>query len=1044
MRCSPLTLLPTLAVGLCLSVSAQPKSGSKVDFQKDIRPLLSENCFQCHGPDSTTRMAGLRLDQKDAALEARKRGAAIVPGSPENSLIYQRMVTEKAAMRMPPASSHKTLNPQQIDLIKQWIAQGAAWEEHWAYRVPVKPQLPVVRNKTWAKNPIDSFILAKLESQGLTPAAQADKRTLIRRVALDLTGLPPTPAEIDRFLKDVSPKAYESMIDRYLASPHYGEHRGRYWLDAARYGDTHGIHVDNYREIWPYRDWVIQAYNRNLPFDQFTIEQLAGDLLPNPSLDQRIATGFHRSNVTTNEAGIIEDEYAEIYAKDRAETTAAVWMGLTVGCANCHDHKFDPIPQKDFFSLGAYFRNTTQKVMDDNIPDTPPVIVVPRKEDRQEWDQISSRLAQVRQEIRDSESRVKPDFTNWLTQRKPVQTANPLDEKDELYHANVTGLAKTDGPYDLIPSEVQGVESLHFKTNEGLKVENAPRLDADKPFTISVGFFFPKAEQSYTIASHQNEKDKNRGWVIGVGGRVSFLRLVGEGGRSIDIRAGHLEQIKHGSWNHLVFSYDGTRHQSGLSLYLNGRAIPTQGGGNLNLDLPGDIGVDTPLVLGRSLSDGAISDFRILNRVVSESEARLLNDWVAASVALKKDSQTLSDSDKEALLSWYLVKEDARFRELSQEQAKLNTQARAIARRGAITLVMHERNDGKPEAHLLFRGAYDQKRDRLDAAPPSVLPALGKDLPNNRLGLAKWLFLPTQPLTARVNVNRMWQEVFGIGIVKTADDFGSQGEMPTHPELLDWLAVDFRESGWDMKRFYKQILLSAAYQQSAKVTPDKKEKDPENRFLSRGARFRMDGEVVRDYALAASGLLVPEIGGPSVKPYQPEGVWEAVAMNGSNTRFYKQDHGDDLYRRSMYTFWKRSAPPANMEIFNAPTREACTVRRERTNTPLQALVTMNDTQFVEAARILAEQSMVNAADLDSRLDFVTTRLLGRALTAAEKQVVRKSYDGFQTYYGSHGEDAVKLLSVGEKKTNPALSPTDFASMTMLVNQLMNLDEVLTK
>lgn len=902
----------------------------------------------------------------------------------------------------------------------------------------------MVKNRVWARNPIDHFILSKLEASGLTPSPAADKRTLIRRVAIDLTGLPPTPAEIDRYLNDLQPKAYERMVDRFLTSPHYGEHRARYWLDAARYGDTHGIHVDNYREIWPYRDWVIQAYNRNLPFNQFTIEQLAGDLLPNPTLDQRIATGFHRSNVTTNEAGIIEDEYAEIYAKDRADTTAAVWMGLTVGCATCHDHKFDPIPQKDFYSLGAYFRNTTQKVMDDNIPDTPPILVVPRPEDRENWTKISTRLSEVRKEIRESSARVKPDYDVWLTKRTPVQAAEPVDEKDELYQAKIAELAKKEGPFALGPSNVQGVEALHFKTNEGMKIENAPRLDADKPFTISVGFFFPKTEQSYTVASHQNEKDRGRGWVIGVGGRVSFLRLVGEGGRSIDIRAGHLEQIKHGTWNHLVVSYDGTRHQSGLSLYLNGRAIPTQGGGNLNLDISGDIGVDTPLVLGSSLADGAISDFRILNRVVPESEARLLNDWMAASVALKKDSSALSEEDRKALLTWYLVKEDARFRELNSEQAKLNVEARTIARRGAITLVMNERTDGKPEANLLFRGAYDQKRDKVEAAPPSILLPFPSKLPNNRLGLAEWLFLPEQPLTSRVNVNRMWQEVFGIGIVKTADDFGSQGEMPSHPELLDWLAVDFRENGWDMKKFYRQILLSATYQQSAKVTPDKKEKDPENRLLSRGARFRMDGELVRDYALAASGLLVPEIGGPSVKPYQPEGVWEAVAMNGSNTRFYKQDHGDNIYRRSMYTFWKRSAPPASMEIFNAPTREACTIRRERTNTPLQALVTMNDVQFVEAARVLAEQSMVNVADLNGRLDFVTTRLMGRPLTAVEKQIIRKSYDAFQTYYGSHAQDAGKLLQVGEKKPNPALAPVDFASMTMLVNQLMNLDEVLNK
>jgi hypothetical protein len=976
---------------------------AQTDFQREIRPLLSDNCFQCHGPDSETRMAGLRLDRKEGLLEARKSGAVIVPGKPAESLLYQRITAASPARRMPPARSHKSLTPAQIAKLKVWIEQGAAWKEHWAYRAPVKAPLPVVRNAAWPANPIDRFILAKLETAGLQPAPAADRRTLIRRVALDLTGLPPSPAELDEYLKDQAPTAYEHMVDRYLASPHYGEHRARYWLDAARYGDTHGIHVDNYREIWPYRDWVIAAYNRNLSYDRFGREQLAGDLLPKAGLDERIATGFQRCNVTTNEAGIIEDEFAEIYAKDRADTIGAVFLGLTVGCATCHDHKFDPITSKDFYSLGAFFRNTTQRVMDDNVPDTPPVVVVPRAEDRAEWEKITARRAEIRAGMLEAEQSGKAAFAKWQG-KKP---AAPLETGAQLY---------------ALPAE------LKFEKNEGVSVPNAPKLDAEKPFTVAVRFFFPKAEQGYAVARHLNNKEKNRGWAIDIGARVPGFRLTGDGGRSIEARAAHLEQLVHGTWNSMAVSYDGSRRQSGLTLYLNGRAVTMQGGGNQNVEISGDIGVDTPLELGPALADGAIADFRIFNRAIGESEARLVSEWPGDA----------------SLMTYFLLNEYEPYRKLAAEQNALSLRAKAIAAKGSVSLVMEERADAQPKAWVLYRGAYDQRREEVGANTPAILPPMTSAMPRNRLGLAQWLFTEDHPLTSRVAVNRMWQELFGTGLVKTADDFGSQGEPPTHPELLDWMAVDFREHGWDMKRFYKQILMSASYRQAALSTPGKIEKDPENRLLSRGPRFRLDGETIRDYALAASGLLSPQIGGPSVRPYQPDGVWEAVAMLGSNTRFYKRDAGDGLYRRSLYTFWKRSAPPASMDIFNAPTREGCTVRRERTDTPLQALVTMNDIQFVEAARELAGRSMQSAADYEARLEFISTRLLARPLTVKERTIAKKSFDRFKTYYADHPVDAVKLLNEGERKPDPALQPADFAALTMLTSELLNLDEVLNK
>ncbi len=1035
-----------LRIGFVLLCTATASGAEKpVDFQRQIRPILSDNCFQCHGPDSDTRMAGLRLDLKETIFAARKRGAAVVPGDPTASLLYQRVSEKNPARRMPPEYSHKSLTPPQVELLKRWIQEGAAWKEHWAFQPPRKPAPPPVQDSAWVRNDIDRFILARLENQGLAPAPEADPRTLIRRVALDTTGLPPNAAELELFLSDKTPGAYEHMVDRYLASPHYGEHRARYWLDAARYADTHGIHIDNYREIWPYRDWVIQAFNRNMPFDEFTIEQLAGDLLPNATLEQRIATGFHRCNVTTNEAGIIEDEYAEIYAKDRADTTAAVWLGMTVGCATCHDHKFDPISQKDFYALGAFFRNTTQRVMDDNIPDTPPVVVVPRPEDRASWFKVTSRLGAIKSEMDTERTSSDSAFRHWLETRGPGAPTHPLDEKDELYSANQRALAKS-GKHivKLGDSRVAGREAIHFLKDQGIAVANAPKLDAEKPFSISVSFLFPAAEQGYVIASHRAKGEKARGWVIDVGGRVPGFRLVGDGGKGIEIRAAHLEQLKPGTWNHLVVSYDGSRQQSGLDLYLNGHAIPTQGRGEESVDLKGDIGVDEPLVLGKSLAQGAIADFRILNRAVSESEAHLLSEWPAIEAALARKQGDVSDTDRAALREYFLFTQDESFRRLATEQNTLNLKAKEIARRGAETLVMQERGDAKPSAHVLYRGAYDQKREAVEANTPSVLPPMTSDLPRNRLGFAKWLFRDDHPLTARVTVNRMWQEVFGTGIVRTVDDFGSQGEPPSHPELLDWLAVDFRESGWDVKRFYKQVLMSATYRQSAQATPDKIAKDPENRLLSRGPHFRLDAEAVRDYALAASGLLSPQIGGPSVKPYQPDGIWEAVAMEGSNTRFYKRDSGYAIYRRSLYTFWKRSAPPASMEIFNAPTRENCTVRRERTNTPLQALVTMNDVQFVEAAKALAERSMESTPGFDARLDYISNRLLARPLTPEERTIVRKEFDDFRAYYSENRGDSEKLLNTGEKRPDPALDPAESAALTMVTNELMNLDEVLNK
>jgi hypothetical protein len=661
--------------------------------------------------------------------------------------------------------------------------------------------------------------------------------------------------------------------------------------------------------------------------------------------------------------------------------------------------------------------------MDGNAPDAPPFVVVPREEDRPRWDKVNARLAAVRQEMTAARDTAAQPFETWLQDRKPEPVAQPLDAADTLYTADIT-------------------QPMQFEKAGGVSISTPPKLDADKPFTISVNFFFPKAEQSYAIATQHNNKDKNRGWILDIGARELSFRLIGNDGDNIEVRAAHTELLQPGTWNQVVVTYDGSRLQSALDMFLNGHAIPEQHRG-VN-KLLGYVGVDDPLVLGKSLAGGAISDFRIFGRVVTEAEAHLLSRWPSIQTALALPTGQIQDDDRAGLLDYFLFHSSEPYRNLAAEQNRLNLEAREVARRGATTLVMQERTDQKPFAYVLYRGAYDQRRDRVEANTPSALPPMAAALPHNRLGLARWLFTEDHPLTARVAVNRMWQEVFGAGIVRTPDDFGSQGDPPSHPQLLDWLAVDFHESGWDLKRFYRQILTSATYRQQAVTTPEKLATDPENRLLSRGPRFRMDAEMLRDYALAASGLLAPQIGGPSVRPYQPDGIWEAVAMLGSNTRFYKADSGSGLYRRSLYTFWKRAAAPAAMEILNAPTREFCVVRRERTDTPLQALATMNDVQFVEAARVLAGAAMESSTAFDGRLDYLAARVLLRPLNPGERSIMKQAYDDFARYYSAHPDDARKFLDDGERKPDPALPSGELAALSMVANQFLNLDEVLNQ
>jgi len=1030
-------------LGMTCSLCAAAPGG--VDFQRKVRPILSDACFLCHGPDKSTRVMGLRLDTHEGAFSERKTGKVIVPGNAKASLLYQRISHSNPALRMPPAYTKKTLTAEQIEILRKWIDEGAEWKEHWSFQAPAKRELPAVAAKGWVRNPIDNFILARLESMGLKPAPEADRRTLIRRVSLDLTGLPPDPADVEAFVRDRAPNAYERLVDRLLGSRQWGEHRARYWLDAARYADTHGLHIDNYREMWPYRDWVIQAFNRNLPFDRFTIEQLAGDMLPNATLDDRIASGFHRCNITTNEGGVIPEEVDAMYQKDRVETTSAVWLGLTLGCATCHDHKFDPLAQKEFYQMTAFFRNTLQKPLDGNIPDTPPAVVVPRAADRALWASLQERYAELTARKARRKDEAGAAFDQWLNTGEYRGWKEPASA-EPVVNLN-SGAFRMDWNVEWAKSAGRGERALDFVGRGGATAPDVPLFEPSEPFTVSAWVQLPE-DGSMVVASHTDSKNQSKGWVFDIGGRIPHFALMDSTVvPRLQRRAGNAEPLPAKGWNHVAVTYDGSKEEAGITFYWNGAPMAAErvAADPEEESKPADpkriafrIGSD-----GRRFTKGAgIADLRVYRGALNADAVRLLAEWDSLRRAIARP--VLPESSRDGLMLLYLNRKDEAYRNIAAQLSELEQQRRAVRRRGAETLVMREKTDGKPMAHILFRGQYDQPRDLVYANVPSVLPPMSKNMPHNRLGLAEWLMDPANPLTARVTVNRFWQEIFGTGIVKTAEDFGSQGEAPVNQDLLDWMALHFRDSGWDVKAFYKLMVTSAAYRQSAKASPEALKKDPENRYLSRGPRFRMDAEMVRDYALAAGGLLAKEIGGPSVKPYQPKGVWEAVAMKSSTTRFYHQDHGDNLYRRSLYTFWKRSAPPASMEIFNAPSRENCTVRRERTNTPLQALVTMNDVQFVEAARALAGRALENAPAFDSRLDYLTMRALARPFEARERAVARSAYDDFLTYYQANAGEARKLTGTGESKPDSGLAPAELAAWTMMANDVLNLDEALNK
>jgi hypothetical protein len=1067
---NPLMYLRINFILAALSISSIASQGifieatraESIDFNRDIRPLLADNCFSCHGPDSASRKAELRLDNRQAAIDS----GAIEPSNPKASGMLARIFSDDPEMVMPIPESHKVLLPEQKDLLKRWIESGAEYQSHWSFAPPQRHDFPEVRNTGWVRNPIDRFILSKLESSGLEPSAEADIRTLVRRVSLDLTGLPPTAAEVEAVVADPAPDRYERFVEDLLSRPTWGEHRGRYWLDYARYADSHGIHFDNYREMYSFRDWVINAFNSNMPFDQFTIEQLAGDLLPEPTLDQQIASGFNRCNITTSEGGAISEEYQVLYTRDRVETTSAIWLGLTTGCAVCHDHKFDPISQREFYELAAYFNNLNQTVMDGNRKDTPPIVVVPQKSERERYKELVASVASAQKSMQDRRVAAKSEFDSWKDNlqsnaqtilaplralARPVFQAPFTDNQPntlayvfegEQYRLPLTKPAKLAPGY--IADQAWTVEA---KSNPSFA--EVGKFERNQPFTITTWVKLGSKNQTGALVARMDEDNSFRGWDLWVEkGRIGMHIANRFPENSLKVVSD--KPIPADKWHHVAVSYDGSSKAEGVKVIVDGSEVKVSISNNT---LSETIQTETPLKIGSrskaSNTNGAIlQDIRIYNSALSVSDIDTIRSVNRLVYLVSKPAKSRSEKETDEVFTWYLRTQDSETIALTKSLSTLESEQKQIESRGTIAHVMSEKQE-TAKAFVLLRGDYDKRGEEVGAQTPAVLLPMEPELPKNRLGLAKWLVNPKHPLTARVTVNRFWQELFGLGLVGSSGDFGVTGETPTHPQLLDFLAIQFVEKHWDVKDLFRTMVTSATYRQSAVMTDQKKLADPTNRLYSRGPRFRMDAEMVRDYGLAAGGLLVKEIGGPSVRPYQPIGVWEAVAMPNSDTRIYKEDSGEKLYRRSMYTFWKRSAPPASMEIFNAPSREQCTVRRERTNTPLQALVTLNDPQLVEAARAMAQRILLakngeKEQDDAQKVQAIGMLLLGRSWIGEEQSVILASLEDLRKHYAASPSDAEALLAVGNMPREKAIPAAEHAAWTMLCNQLLNLDEVLCK
>ncbi len=1038
-----------------LVLAALPLRGAvapAVDFNRDIRPIFSENCYTCHGPDTNKRKAGLRLDQKESAFGKAESGEVpITPGEPEKSEVMRRLTTEDKDEVMPPPKEHKKLKPAQVELLRQWIKSGAKWDGHWAFQ-PVRPVTPPEIHNTGSdiRNSIDVFILARLEKERLALSPEAEKAVLIRRLSLDLTGLPPALAEVDAFLADAAPDAYEKVVNRLLASPHFGERLAVPWLDLARYGDTSGYHNDSLRDMWLWREWVINAFNANLPFSEFTIEQLAGDLLPNATISQQVASGFHRNVMTSDEGGLIDEEYLNLYVVDRVATTGVTWLGLTVGCAQCHDHKYDPLKQREFYQLYSFFNNVPETGKDGVRDRNPkPFLSVPSPEQK-------TRLAQLNTELDAAD----------LAQRELAKTLDARQLEWEMQTAANTAPAEPGGQSVRFPldadgggvtdsgQKVAGVVKGEGTFTEGA-VEKSFRVVANGWVEYGDKFGFEK-DQPFTAAAWLRLKPQGgapfgkmenggntRGWDVEFHGTKPSFHLINQWpGNAIHVQGER--DLPADTFLHFAVTYDGSRKGAGVKLYVNGELEKS----SVQIDkLTDTIKTPEPFSIGRrgaagTMFTGRVDDLRIYGRALAVGEvAQLGGSPTLQLVKIPAAQRTKEQADK--LQKFYRETYATDFlaaKRLADERRKTKDD---FATTIPNTMVMAEL-DKVRDSFIKVRGNYDQNGDKVTPAAPAFLPALAAAPADGkrytRLDLARWIVSPEQPLTARVTVNRFWKMLFGTGLVKTVNDFGSQGEWPSHPELLDWLAGDFMRD-WDVKRALKQMVMSATYRQSAKVTPPLLEKDSENRLLARGPRQRLDAEFLRDNALAVAGILNPALGGKSIKPAQPAGTWEINEMGGQN---YVPSTGADQYRRGLYVYWRRSTVYPSFITLDAPTREFCSAQRARTSTPLQSLVLMNDPVFVEAARAFAQRILKEGgADDPARLRYAWRTALARPATEKEAAILAQTLATQLATYAADKPAAAALVKVGDLAKPADLDDSQLAAWTAVANVLLNLNATIT-
>jgi len=995
-----------------------------IDFARDVQPILAQHCYGCHGPDAATRKTDLRLDQRDSALQQ------VTPGDSGESELYRRLVSSDPDVRMPPPGEQHQPSLEEIATLKRWIEAGAPWQEHWSLQPITRAELPSIKDDAWPANAIDYFTLAKMEASDTEPSPPASKYAWLRRVTFDLTGLPPTPQEIESFVADTSPQAEQKVIDRLLSSPAYGENFARRWLDLARYADTHGYNIDSHRDMWRYREWVIQALNENMPFDQFTIEQLAGDLLPSPTVDQLTATGFHRNLPINDEDGAFAEEYRHAYVVDRVNTTGTVWLGMTLGCAQCHDHKYDPISQRDFYQLAAFFDNIDEKGLDGQYGNAGPIIKSPTRKQQRQLAELEGKLAELRQSYATYLTTDDPLMAPWEMKAQEEGRAEVVSE--EACIARLDFEASSASTKDI--ALVGEATYVTGKEGQALAAGGNVRLDllrtSKGPVSVAAWLYPTVARPQVLYALNSDQ----HGSLRLVQAKDTFILTQAKRDNTTTTWEASGNDWEANAWQQVSFAIDPSSPEE-TRLWVNGQRLTWHA---TSPDLRENEATDTSPAEFLFAVRGLLDEVRIDSRIWSDAEARILAEDDPISAVLAKAPGDRTEEESLRLKRFYLRETNQDFVQLEDRMREARRKIERLQREFPETMVMREREEPRV-THLRVRGQWDQPGEIVQPELPEQLFGNIPGGSNDRLQLAQWLVAPGNPLTARVVVNRTWQHYFGSGLVQTTNDLGTRGDLPTHPELLDYLASELIASGWDRKHLHRLIVSSNTYRQTSSVGREQYEADPENRLLARGPRLRLSGEEVRDQALAASGLLVHQIGGVSVKPYQPAGLWEELSRGDQYTaQRYVQDHGERLYRRSLYTYWKRSSPPPNMTAFDAPNREICVAQRSRTNTPLQALVLLNDVTFVEAAKVLAADVMKEHGDnTPQAIAEAFLRIVSRPIHEQELTMLEMLYQQELDRFREDRPAARQLL--GEGETEVEVRP-ELAAMTVACHTMFNLDE----